>query len=59
MKFISISRYPGKMGETIFNAAFKKLKINASYKAIKKNSIVNLKKYLIKNLEFNLKSIVT
>ncbi len=49
MKFISISKYPGKMGETIFNAAFKKLKINASYKAIKKNSIVDLKKYLIKN----------
>ena len=49
MKFISISKYPGKMGETIFNAAFKKLKINASYKAIKKSSLINLRKYLIKN----------
>ena len=49
MKFISISKYPGKMGEIIFNAAFKKLKINASYKAIKKNNLIDLKKYLIRN----------
>lgn len=49
MKFISISKYPGKMGETIFNAAFKKFKINATYKAIKKNSLIDLRKYLIKN----------
>ncbi len=49
MKFISISKYPGKMGETLFNASFRKLKINASYKAIKKRSLLNIKEYLLKN----------
>ncbi len=49
MKYISISQFPGKMGETIFNSAFKKMKIDATYKAIKKLRLVNLRKFLIKN----------
>ena len=49
MKFISISKFPGKMGETIFNNAFKNFGINATYKAIKKNKLINLRDYLVKN----------
>ena len=49
MKYISISRFPGKMGETIFNAGFKKMKINASYKALKRARLGNLKKFFKKN----------
>ena len=48
MRFISISKYPGKMGEFFFNAAFKKLKIKASYKPIKKHTLSNLRTFLKK-----------
>jgi shikimate dehydrogenase len=48
MKFISIAKYPGIMGKVIFNFAFKKLKIKATYIPIKKNKLGNLRKYLKK-----------
>ena len=48
MKFISIAKYPGIMGKIIFNSAFKKLKIKATYVPIKKNKLGNLRDYLKK-----------
>ena len=49
MKYISISKFPGKMGETIFNSAFKKMRMKATYTALKKTRLGNIRKFLKKN----------
>jgi shikimate dehydrogenase len=48
MKFISIAKYPGTMGKIIFNSAFKKLNIKATYTPIQKKKLNNFRAYLKK-----------